>query len=168
MERELRNVNSGVKVLSKIRIYELAKELEVTNKELISVLMEEFGVEAKNHMSVIDEEDADLIKELYEEQKKEAAEKKEIIEEYESKINEDISKQQRKNSKMRKGGNKRNEEKVDETPDEVIEMEETIVVKDLADKLKKPVVEVIRALIFQGVMASVNQEITNSYSNGSR
>ena len=38
-------------------------------------------------------------------------------------------------------------------------MEETIVVKDLADKLKKPVVEVIRALIFQGVMASVNQEI---------
>ncbi len=159
MERELRNVNSGVKVLSKIRIYELAKELEVTNKELISVLMEEFGVEAKNHMSVIDEEDADLIKELYEEQKKEAAEKKEIIEEYESKINEDISKQQRKNSKMRKGGNKRNEEKVDETPDEVIEMEETIVVKDLADKLKKPVVEVIRALIFQGVMASVNQEI---------
>lgn len=159
MERELWNVNSGVKVLSKIRIYELAKELEVTNKELISVLMEEFGVEAKNHMSVIDEEDADLIKELYEEQKKEAAEKKEIIEEYESKINEDISKQQRKNSKMRKGGNKRNEEKVDETPDEVIEMEETIVVKDLADKLKKPVVEVIRALIFQGVMASVNQEI---------
>ncbi len=116
-------------------------------------------MEAKNHMSVIDEEDADLIKELYEEQKKEAAEKKEIIEEYESKINEDISKQQRKNSKMRKGGNKRNEEKVDETPDEVIEMEETIVVKDLADKLKKPVVEVIRALIFQGVMASVNQEI---------
>jgi len=159
MERELRNVNSGVKVLSKIRIYELAKELEVTNKELISVLMEEFGVEAKNHMSVIDEEDADLIKELYQEQKKEAAEKKEIIEEYESKINEDISKQQRKNSKMRKGGNKRNEEKADETPDEVIEMEETIVVKDLADKLKKPVVEVIRALIFQGVMASVNQEI---------
>jgi len=159
MERELRNVNSGVKVLAKVRIYELAKELEVSNKELISVLMDEFGVEAKNHMSVIDEEDADLIKELYEEQKKEAAEKKEIIEEYESKINEDISKQQRKNSKIRKGGNKKSEEKVDETPDEVIEMEETIVVKDLADKLKKPVVEVIRALIFQGVMASVNQEV---------
>ena len=56
MERELRNVNSGVKVLAKVRIYELAKELEVSNKELISVLMDEFGVEAKNHMSVIDEE----------------------------------------------------------------------------------------------------------------
>ncbi len=161
MERELRNVNSGVKILAKVRVYELAKELEVSSKELITVLMDEFGVEAKNHMSVIDEEDADLIKELYAEQKKEAAEKKEIIEEYESKINEDIAKQQRKNSKGRKSAavRKAEAEQAAETLDEVIEMDETIVVKDLADKLKKPVVEVIRALIFQGVMAGVNQEV---------
>ncbi len=161
MERELRNVNSGVKILAKVRIYELAKELEVSSKELITVLMDEFGVEAKNHMSVIDEEDADLIKELYSEQQKEAAEKKEIIEEYESKINEQITKQQAKNSKRRKSAavRKAEAEEAAETPDEVIEMDETIVVKDLADKLKKPVVEVIKALIFQGVMASVNQEI---------
>lgn len=161
MERELRNVNSGVKILAKVRIYELAKELEVSSKELITVLMDEFGVEAKNHMSVIDEEDADLIKELYSEQQKEAEEKKEIIEEYESKINEEITKQQAKNSKRRKSAaaRKAEEEQAAATPDEVIEMDETIVVKDLADKLKKPVVEVIKALIFQGVMASVNQEI---------
>lgn len=161
MERELRNVNSGVKILAKVRIYELAKELEVSSKELITVLMDEFGVEAKNHMSVIDEEDADLIKELYSEQQKEAAEKKEIIEEYESKINEEITKQQSKNSKRRKSAavRKAEAEQAIEAPDEVIEMDETIVVKDLADKLKKPVVEVIKALIFQGVMASVNQEI---------
>lgn len=161
MERELRNVNSGVKILAKVRIYELAKELEVSSKELITVLMDEFGVEAKNHMSVIDEEDADLIKELYSEQQKEAAEKKEIIEEYESKINEEITKQQSKNIKRRKSAavRKAEAEEAAETPDEVIELDETIVVKDLADKLKKPVVEVIKGLIFQGVMASVNQEI---------
>lgn len=159
MERELRNVNSGVKDLAKVRIYELAKELEVTNKELITVLMDEFGVEAKNHMSVVDEEDAELIKELYTEQRKNSGEQKEIIEEYEEKINEDINKQLRKNSKGRKGGNKKSSDKAEETADEVIEIDETIVIKDLADKLKKPVVEVIKALIFQGVMASVNQEI---------
>lgn len=161
MERELRDVNSGVKILAKVRIYELAKELEVSSKELITVLMDEFGVEAKNHMSVIDEEDADLIKELYSEQQKEAADKKEIIEEYESKINEEITKQQSKNSKRRKSAavRKAEAEKAEETPDEVIELDETIIVKDLADKLKKPVVEVIKGLIFQGVMASVNQEI---------
>lgn len=159
MERELRNVNSGVKVLAKVRVYELAKELEVSSKELISVLMSEFGIEAKNHMSVIEEDDANLIKELYTEQKKAEEGKKEIIDEYEEKINEDIKKQQQKNSKIRRTGNKKSEGQSEDTPDEVIEMEETIVVKDLADKLKKPVVEVIRALIFQGVMASVNQEI---------
>ena len=146
--------------MAKVRIYELAKELEVSNKELIRVLMDEFGVEAKNHMSVIDEEDADLIKELYDEKAKEASEEKEIIKEYEKDIDEDINKQFRKTSKNKRiNGNRKSEEVADDKVDEVIEIDETIVVKDIADKLKKPVVEVIKALIFQGVMASVNQEI---------
>ena len=50
--------------MSKIRVYELAKELNVSSKDLINLLMEEFGVEVKNHMSVIEDEDATLIKEL--------------------------------------------------------------------------------------------------------
>ena len=50
--------------MSKIRVYELAKELNVSSKDLINLLMEEFGVEVKNHMSVIEDEDAELIKEL--------------------------------------------------------------------------------------------------------
>ena len=51
-------------LLSKIRVYELAKELNVSSKDLITILMEEFSVEVKNHMSVIEDEDAALIKEL--------------------------------------------------------------------------------------------------------
>ena len=51
-------------LLSKIRVYELAKELNVSSKDLITLLMEEFGVEVKNHMSVIEDEDAALIQEL--------------------------------------------------------------------------------------------------------
>ena len=50
--------------MSKLRVYELAKELNVSSKDLIEVLMDEFNVEVKNHMSVIEEEDAELIKEL--------------------------------------------------------------------------------------------------------
>ena len=50
--------------MSKIRVYELAKELNVSSKDLITLLMEEFGVEVKNHMSVIEDEDAALIQEL--------------------------------------------------------------------------------------------------------
>ena len=41
--------------MSKLRVYELAKELNVSSKDLIEVLMDEFNVEVKNHMSVIEE-----------------------------------------------------------------------------------------------------------------
>nr|WP_291573327.1 translation initiation factor IF-2 [Clostridium sp. UBA4548] len=147
--------------MSKLRIYELAKELEVSSKELITVLLEEFGIEAKNHMSVIDEEDGELIKELYSEKKTSDEDKKEIVEEYEELVNEDIKKQERKNSKIKRGLNDKREEdkKIEDSVDEVIELEGTIVVKDLAEKLKKPATEVIKALIFEGVMANMNQEI---------
>ena len=49
-------------LLSKIRVYELAKELNISSKELIELLMNEFSVDVKNHMSVIEDEDAELIK----------------------------------------------------------------------------------------------------------
>ena len=61
--------------LSKIRVYELAKELEISSKDLIAILLEEFSIDVKNHMSVIEEEDAALIKELFAEKEKENQEK---------------------------------------------------------------------------------------------
>lgn len=45
--------------MSKIRVHELAKELGISSKELIDLLMDEFNIEVKNHMSVIEDEDAD-------------------------------------------------------------------------------------------------------------
>ena len=41
----------------------------------------------------------------------------------------------------------------------VVEIGETITVKELCEKLGKPTAEVIKNLIFLGVMAGVNQEI---------
>lgn len=38
-------------------------------------------------------------------------------------------------------------------------MEDTITVKELSDKLKKPITEVIKQLMFMGVMAAINQEL---------
>ena len=142
--------------MAKVRIYELAKELEVSSKDLITVLFEEFSIEAKNHMSMIDEEDAELIKELFADQK---ANTNETIEHYENVENENVNKLNKKKNKNKMRN--RNEEDLDSesTPDEVIEMEKTIIVKDLAEKLKKPPVEVIKHLIFLGVMANMNQEI---------
>jgi len=147
--------------LAKVRIYELAKELEVSSKELINVLFEEFSIKAKNHMSVIEEEDAELIKELYSDENSGLKDdKNETVEHYENLANEDANK-----VVIRKRGRKGRDElgngnnSVEAIDDEVVVIENSITVKDLADKLKRPYVEVIKQLIFIGVMAGMNQEI---------
>jgi len=147
--------------LAKVRIYELAKELEVSSKELINVLFEEFSIKAKNHMSVIEEEDAELIKELYSDENSGLKDSKnETVEHYENLANEDANK-----VIIRKRGRKGRDElgngnnSVEAIDDEVVVIDSTITVKDLADTLKRPYVEVIKQLIFIGVMAGMNQEI---------
>ncbi|MBX4259032.1 translation initiation factor IF-2 [Clostridium estertheticum] len=147
--------------MAKVRIYELAKELEVSSKELINVLFEEFSIKAKNHMSVIEEEDAELIKELYSDENSGLKDNKnETVEHYENLANEDANK-----VVIRKRGRKGRDElgsgnnTVEPIDDEVVVIESTITVKDLADTLKRPYVEVIKQLIFIGVMAGMNQEI---------
>lgn len=144
--------------MSKIRIYELAKELGVTSKFLIELLAQEFNIEVKNHMSVIEEEDAALIKELLAEQ-----EKKEETEDdkYEELAEEEL----KKSIKLKKLKKAEEEEIIEKKPEvkevfvKLIEIGETISVKELCDKIEKPYNEVIRELIFLGVMAGINQDI---------
>jgi translation initiation factor IF-2 len=154
-------------LLSKIRVYELAKELGVSSKDLISLLMDEFSIEVKNHMSVIEDEDAELIKELLggDSEKltsmasSEDKEKKTIVDEYEDALAEELNKGVRKKKKTKKELELEEIEKNAEAAGGVIEVGETITVKELAEKLGKPHNDVIRTLIFTGVMAGINQEI---------
>ena len=78
-------------LLSKIIVYELAKELNVSSKDLRNLLMEEFGVEVKNHMSVIEDEDATLIKELLGDTS-DSEGKKSLVDEYEEELAESLNK----------------------------------------------------------------------------
>lgn len=140
--------------MSKIRVYELAKELNISSKDLIELLMDEFNIEVKNHMSVIEDEDAELIKELLGNQDSET--KSEVIEEYEAIADEEANKGAKKKKKNKRDAKSNEEQTEVET---VVEIGETITVKELAEKLKKPTAEVIKTLIFTGVMAGINQEI---------
>ena len=151
--------------MSKIRVYELAKELAITSKELIALLKDEFGIEVKNHMSVVEEEDAALIKELLADKEKEPMTEEEIkreksiVEEYEEILEEevvDLSKKKKKSKRELKA--EEDARKALEAVDG-IEIGEFITVKDFAEKMEKPVAEVIKALIFSGIMAGINQEI---------
>ncbi|APH20238.1 TPA: translation initiation factor IF-2 [Clostridium botulinum] len=145
--------------MAKIRVYELAKELNISSKELITLLEEEFSVEVKNHMSAIEDEDANLIKELLS-----GKEKSEKTKEEDDEI-ETTAKNPIKESINNKKSNKRDDknEKVNTENAEdmaIITMtSDTITVKEISDKLEKSYAEVIKELMLMGVMASVNQEI---------
>lgn len=154
--------------MSRIRVYELAKELEIPSKELITLLAEEFDITVKNHMSMVDDEDANLIKELMGGEKEEAPkpentlkEKKISLEEsmpivdvYEEEISEKVNNQ----AKKKKRGKKKNDEGKDEVVDSIT-VGETILVGELAEKLHQPANDVIKTLIMSGVMAAINQDI---------
>ena len=145
--------------MSKIRVYELAKELNVSSKNLINLLMEEFGVEVKNHMSVIEDEDATLIKELLGDTSSESEGKKSLVDEYEDELAESLNKGVKRKKKNKKELEKEQREQNAEAACGVIEIGDTITVKELCEKLGKPANDVIKNLIFLGVMAGVNQEI---------
>lgn len=145
--------------MSKIRVYELAKELNVSSKNLINLLMEEFGVEVKNHMSVIEDEDATLIKELLGDTSSESEGKKSLVDEYEDELAESLNKGVKRKKKNKKELEKEQVEQNAEAACGVIEIGDTITVKELCEKLGKPANDVIKNLIFLGVMAGVNQEI---------
>ena len=87
--------------MSKIRVYELAKELNVSSKDLINLLMDEFSVEVKNHMSVIEDEDAALIKELLGDSASDES-KKSLVDEYEEELAESLNKGVEKRKRLKK------------------------------------------------------------------
>ncbi|WP_406542299.1 translation initiation factor IF-2 [Clostridium ljungdahlii] len=153
--------------MSKIRIYELAKELNISSKTLISILLDEFGVKVKNHMSVIEEEDAELIKEFIEENESSEDGEESIEDKYKNLVQENSPKVKKKTisvknntkSKSTQGKKESKDGELQETERAEIEMEDTITVKEFSEKIGKPSTEVIKQLIFMGVMAAINQEI---------
>ena len=62
--------------MGKIKIHEIAKELDLTSKDIMTKA-EEMGIEAKSHMSSIDEKDANKIKKAFEAKNKTNKESKE-------------------------------------------------------------------------------------------
>ena len=52
----------GVKLLGKIKIYDIAKKLNLTSKEVLEVA-KRLKIDAKSHLSGIEEEEAKRIKE---------------------------------------------------------------------------------------------------------
>lgn len=149
--------------MTKIRIYELAKEIGITTKELMEKL-DELDIKVGSHMSSVDKKEAELLKEYIQEddndkgdfedefdgslyEKKNSASKPKKAKKVNDKVNSDIKKE------------KDNENLNSIEKNNSIEIANNIQVKELAEKMNINSGQVISKLIALGVMASINQEI---------
>ncbi|WP_287841879.1 translation initiation factor IF-2 [Caldanaerobacter sp.] len=163
--------------MSKTRVYELAKELNISSKDLLSKLSD-LDIKVKNHMSTLKDEEVELIKDLLAEKPKEEKQKDQKIHEQEAQdkeekeIEEDSFYEDREEKRaykksFKKGGKKNkklqkkfvSEESAKEDEIKIITIPEFLTVKELAEKMKVNPTEIIKKLIAQGIMVTVNQQI---------
>lgn len=146
-------------ILAKVRVYELAKELRMTSKELISK-MKDLDLNINSHMSSLEEEEAEMVKELIEEEKKLKKSHNRSNSKYNKKMNKKGNKKNRQQSIAKEVDRVKSDDgKVEGKKITSIEIGDTITVKDFAEKIGVSATELITKLIGLGVMAGINDSI---------
>lgn len=144
--------------LIKIRVYELAKELKMTSKELMEKI-KDLDIAVSSHMSSLEKEEAEMIRELIEEERelsKKGSSSKKKNNKKQNETNEELKIENKKEKKEIKSKNKEVE---NNEVSKKIEIEDSITVKDLADKIGVSPTQLITKLIGFGIMASMNESI---------
>lgn len=140
--------------MSKMRIYEYAKQVGVTSREVIDKL-ENMKVDISNHMSMISD---DEIKQLDKNFKKPTENKKQAKPEK----NQGNKKQDHKKNKPSKANHqtqsKPKQAANNQKPDKIT-YHDRLNVEELAGKLHIETTEIIKKLMFLGVMATKNQDL---------
>lgn len=139
--------------MNKVRVYELAKELKMTSKELVAKI-KELDINISSHMSSLEKEEAEMIKELIEEERdlKKSKRNNKKIDKNERKPKKQIEMNKKETKSKDKRSGKKQEVKT-------IEIEDNITVRELADKIDINPTELITKLIGFGIMASINESI---------
>ncbi|MGC9140588.1 translation initiation factor IF-2 [Athalassotoga sp.] len=148
----------------KIRVHELARRLNMTSKELLAEL-EDLGVDAKNHMSTLDESVVNMLVEIYNSEDDES---------------ETIAKQKKPSKPKEHIEEEIFEEKPKKTENEIVHVEKTIEIeegksitlRDFCDMTMIPPTKVIKDLFMEGKVLTINtileksllEEIANKYS----
>ncbi|MEC9490430.1 MAG: translation initiation factor IF-2 [Halanaerobiales bacterium] len=134
--------------MAKIRVYNLAHELDMDSKEVIEIL-NDLDIEVSSHMSTITDETAELVKDMYAEDSqqenkgvKAKTAPKNKVENEDAEINTEA------------------ENEADEAADqEAVEIETPITVKEFAEEIGEAPNNLIVELMNMGVMANVNQSL---------
>ncbi len=137
--------------MTKKRVYQIAKEFGMSSKQLIKQ-MQEFGIEVSSHMSTVESEEIKIFKEILSSKEVEKEPNK-------SKCENKKTKNKKNKSNNKKDETLKNNEQNNNKNMKVIEIEESIVVKDLAEKMDISPNQLISKLMTLGVMANINQDI---------
>ncbi len=160
--------------MSKIRVYQLAKKIGISNKELIKKL-NELSIDVSSHMSTLDSENANIVIELLTEEtdktdtpldskNKESNDKKDqstkkvkIVDDKEGPpIDTGKEKDIKDKHKRPRGGA---DKKIQSKNGQIIQLQSRVTVKELAEAIDKNVSEIIKKLIGLGIIATINQEV---------
>ncbi|MDY4031579.1 MAG: translation initiation factor IF-2 [Pyramidobacter sp.] len=146
--------------LSKMRVYELAKLLEMNNKDLLT-LLEKVNVSVKSHMSTIDDDAIQLVEEEIEKSKKKKSPSgKSAPAKAEPEKKAPAPKAEKAESKTPAPAE---EKKAPAPAKETVKVKHGGCVKDLADALGLSAAEAVKKLMSAGMMvpasASLNDDI---------
>jgi translation initiation factor IF-2 len=159
----------------KIRIYQLAKELNIENKELLSSLKEK-GLKVKSALSTINKSEADKIKKKLEGEKpakKVSKKSKKTTKRKKTKAGKKKKKtttkvKAKKETKPKKEKKKKKlEEKEKPTKEEqkLIEVNKANSIKELSKRMNVPANGIIKACLKLGIQVTINQNLDFDTTN---
>ncbi|MFW5972015.1 MAG: translation initiation factor IF-2 [Bacillota bacterium] len=132
--------------MGKIRVYKLAKELDVSSGELIEIL-NDLDIEVSSHMSTIDDGTARTIRGMYTDKKEDNENNKEETSE--------IQEEDKQESIFDKDGQSDKEK----TESNIVEVEAPLTVRELSEVIDYPANKIIKELMGLGLMANVNHPL---------
>ncbi|MGW9855617.1 translation initiation factor IF-2 [Staphylococcus hominis] len=158
--------------MSKKRIYEYAKELNVKSKEIIDEL-KKMDVEVSNHMQALEDDQIKMLNKKFKSSKNEENKKQNTQNNHQKQQNKKDNNQNKSNSKQKNNKNSKNNKnnknnkkgknnKPAAEPKEMpskITYEEGITVGELADKLNIESSGIIKKLFLLGIVANINQSL---------
>lgn len=137
-----------MKLLGKIRVYELSKELGISSKDLIKHLID-LGIDVKNHMSTLENTEVEMIRDLFNVSKQnidmeEDGSKNKGHDNYKNKLN--------KGTDMKKGSNVQKAVKT-------IKIPSSISIKELSELLGIKVNDILKFLLSHGISSNINSNV---------
>ncbi len=164
--------------MSKVRVYELARDIGVQSKDLVEFL-EELGADVKNHMSTLEDDIAAMVKEHF---VGEAMPEEEVEAKFADKLpsrerikagpkaddddrraeggrHKKSPKQRRSNNNRKRNHNQKGSGQSNRIANREVEIPTSVTVKDLSSLFGIPAAQLIKKLMQFGIMAAVTQNV---------